>query len=48
MDKGERSILCFDLNVRSLEGMSNKESGPNGQQVANNANIGSSDLRACP
>ena len=45
---GEKSILCLDLKVSSLEGRSNNDRGPNGQQVANNASWGSSLRGFCP
>lgn len=42
---GEKSILCLDLNVSSLDGKSNKDNGPKGQQVANSPICGSSVCR---
>lgn len=42
MDIGEKSILCLDLKVNSLDGKSSSDSGPNGQHVANSPICGSS------
>lgn len=43
-----RSSLCFDLNMTSLWGISNKEGGPNGVHIANRAKGGSSSFLFWP
>ena len=44
MDTIEKSSLCFDLNMTSFCGMSRSDGGPNGVQMQNSANGGSSDF----
>jgi len=48
MDRGEKSILCLDLKVSSLDGRSIRDKGPKGQQVAKRAKLGSSERFGWP
>lgn len=45
METKAKSNLCLLLNITSFCGISSKEGGPKGVQIAKSANGGSSDFR---
>lgn len=48
IDTRAKSNLCLLLNITSFCGISNRDGGPNGVHMANNASGGSSDFLFCP